>query len=317
MRNRHNSAGWYPWGLPQKSDSTWLFASRLIEKLHGPEDGGGRAVTFMAPGSLQRHGADNDIRRAILEQDLVEAIVGLPGRLSPLTDILLYAIVFANKKPENRKGKIRIINLRPYFETSRDQQTAPRALTREAFDVLTDGLRSVNPRVACRTVPVEYSIRRRVHVRREGDARAPQLSPDAQSPEWDVYLPGTENAESSLIRRYGPIRVASNTTDKLFCPLEIDSQFDETLRRVSSGPSSSNGLPLDSRLLSPAHPAYSAKLRGFLTNHWFSSQHPFAVMHPPETHRRSPREAEFSNSPVRRRHFYEFPCRMAQQRSRA
>ena len=233
VRNRHNSAGWYPWGLPQKSDSTWLFASRLIEKLHGPEDGGGRAVTFMAPGSLQRHGADNDIRRAILEQDLVEAIVGLPGRLSPLTDILLYAIVFANKKPENRKGKIRIINLRPYFETSRDQQTAPRALTREAFDVLTDGLRSVNPRVACRTVPVEYFIRRRVHVRREGDARAPQLSPDAQSPEWDVYLPGTENAESSLMRRYGPIRVASNTTDKLFCPLEIDSQFDETLRRVS------------------------------------------------------------------------------------
>jgi type I restriction enzyme M protein len=230
VRDRHSSAGWYPWGLPQRSDSTWLFASRLIEKLRCPEEGGGRAVTFMAPGALQRHGAENEIRRAILEQDLVEAIIGLPGRLSPLTDILLYAVVFANKKPENRKGKIRVINLRPYFETSRDRRTTPRALTAEAFDVLSDGLRSLNPRVACRTVPVEYFIRRRVQVRREGHA---QLVSDAQLPEWDVYLPGTQGVESSIIQRYGPIGVASSSADTLFCPLEIDSLFDETLRRVS------------------------------------------------------------------------------------
>ena len=105
VRYLHRSADWYRWGLPQKSDATWLFASRLIEKLRSPEDGGGRAVMFMAPGSLKGHGADNDIRRAVLEDDLVEAIIALPGRLSPLTDILLYALVFANQEAGEPPGK--------------------------------------------------------------------------------------------------------------------------------------------------------------------------------------------------------------------
>jgi type I restriction enzyme M protein len=233
VRHLHRSAGWYRWGLPQKSDASWLFASRLIEKLRGPEDGGGRAVMFMAPGSLKGHGADNDIRKAVLEDDLVEAIIALPGRLSPLTDILLYALVFATRKPTNLQGKIQVVNLRPYFETSRDRQTAPRALTPEAFDVLAAALHSVRPQVASRTVPVEYFIRRRVHVRSQRDAQSPQRVLEGQPPEWDVYVPGTRETEASLAGRYGPIKVSWNTAGELHCPLEIDSLFDGTLQKVS------------------------------------------------------------------------------------
>lgn len=228
VRQRHADDGWYPFGLPLTSDSTWLFVSRMLEKLKPPAMGGGRAVVFAALGALQGAGNDN-VRSQLLEQDLLEAVVGLPSGLSPNTNIPLYALVFANAKSPSRAGKVQVVNLRPYFQTSSNRRSTARALREEAFSVLSAALRTVKPGVASRTVPTEFFLRRRFQAVSGFDATA-STRPDKWT--WDVEVPASEDAEKSLARRYGPeAAVVWQDSCVVRSRLEIDSLFDETHRR--------------------------------------------------------------------------------------
>jgi hypothetical protein len=96
VEDRHR-AGWYPWGLPPHSDGSWLFASRLIEKLVPTSSGGGRAVTFVVSGAL-RSPATSGIRERLLAEDLVETIIALPAGLTEAF-VPVFGVVFNNANP--------------------------------------------------------------------------------------------------------------------------------------------------------------------------------------------------------------------------
>lgn len=224
VRERQRAEGWYPFGLPSKNDATWLFASRMLEKLRPRESGGGRAVVFSALGALTGHAVDS-LRRAILTEDLLEAVVALPGGLSPSTSIQLYALIFANNKTGPRVGKVQVINLRPYFETSRDRRSTQRDLQHDAFEVLGSALASVRDGMASRTLPVEYFLRRRVSV----TAARPQGSASNGSTglAWDVEIPLHQDPDQFLRERYGSqLQLSWEARDQPRAPLETDSIFD-------------------------------------------------------------------------------------------
>ena len=100
-------------GLPRVSDGSLLFLMRLISKLRDSSDGGGRIGIILNGSPLFTGGAgsgESEIRRYILEADLLETIVALPTDMFYNTGIATYVWVLSNKKSQERKGKVQLIN---------------------------------------------------------------------------------------------------------------------------------------------------------------------------------------------------------------
>lgn len=97
-------------GLPRVSDGSLLFLMHLISKLR---DTGARIGIILNGSPLFTGGAgsgESEIRRYILESDLLETIVALPTDMFYNTGIATYIWVLSNKKDAERKGKVQLIN---------------------------------------------------------------------------------------------------------------------------------------------------------------------------------------------------------------
>jgi len=100
-------------GLPRVSDGSLLFLLHLISKLRDNKDGGARIGIILNGSPLFTGGAgsgESEIRRYILEADLLEAIVALPTDMFYNTGISTYVWILSNKKAAERKGKVQLIN---------------------------------------------------------------------------------------------------------------------------------------------------------------------------------------------------------------
>ena len=100
-------------GLPRVSDGSLLFLLHLISKLRDASQGGGRIGIILNGSPLFTGGAgsgESEIRRYILETDLLETIVALPTDMFYNTGIATYVWVLSNKKSDERKGKVQLIN---------------------------------------------------------------------------------------------------------------------------------------------------------------------------------------------------------------
>lgn len=110
-------------GLPAASDGQMLFLLTAIAKMKAPKDGGSR-IAIIHNGSPLFTGdagsGPSDIRKYILENDLLEAIVALPNDIFYNTGIATYIWVLSNKKAGTRReGKVQLINANGLFEKRR------------------------------------------------------------------------------------------------------------------------------------------------------------------------------------------------------
>lgn len=112
IRDEHNLKGFdgrFGPGLPRVSDGSLLFLMHLISKLRDSKDGGGRIGIILNGSPLFTGGAgsgESEIRRYILEADLLEAIVALPTDMFYNTGIATYVWVLSNKKNPEHRGKV-------------------------------------------------------------------------------------------------------------------------------------------------------------------------------------------------------------------
>jgi type I restriction enzyme M protein len=100
-------------GLPRVSDGSLLFLLHLISKMRPAVDGGSRFGIVLNGSPLFTGGAgsgESEIRRYVLENDLVEAIIGLPTDMFYNTGISTYVWIVSNRKPKARKGKLQLID---------------------------------------------------------------------------------------------------------------------------------------------------------------------------------------------------------------
>ncbi|MBG6222153.1 MULTISPECIES: class I SAM-dependent DNA methyltransferase [unclassified Janthinobacterium] len=118
VRQEHESKGFdgrFGPGLPRVSDGSMLFLMHLLSKMTPVVNGeGGSRFGIVLNGSpLFTGGAgsgESEIRRYVLENDLVEAIVGLPTDMFYNTGIATYVWILSNKKPPDRKGQVQLID---------------------------------------------------------------------------------------------------------------------------------------------------------------------------------------------------------------
>ena len=104
-------------GLPRISDGSFLFLQHMIAKMK--QDSGSRIGIVFNGSPLFSGGAgsgESNIRRWIIENDWLEAIVALPDQLFYNTGIFTYIWIVTNRKPEERKGKVQLVNAVDYFQ---------------------------------------------------------------------------------------------------------------------------------------------------------------------------------------------------------
>jgi type I restriction enzyme M protein len=109
-------------GLPRVSDGSLLFLLHLISKMRPARDGGSRFGIVLNGSPLFTGGAgsgESEIRRYVLESDLVEAIIGLPTDMFYNTGISTYVWIVSNRKPAARKGKVQLIDASGFWQKMR------------------------------------------------------------------------------------------------------------------------------------------------------------------------------------------------------
>ena len=115
-------AGRFGAGLPRINDGSFLFLQHMISKMKRPEEGGARLAIVFNGSPLFTGGAgsgESEIRRWIIENDMLEAVVALPDQLFYNTGISTYFWVVTNRKAPKRRGKVQLIDARESFTKMR------------------------------------------------------------------------------------------------------------------------------------------------------------------------------------------------------
>jgi type I restriction enzyme M protein len=119
---RLGHAGRFGPGLPRVSDGSLLFLMHLLSKMRPHAEGGCRFGIVLNGSPLFTGGAgsgESEIRRYVLENDLVEAIIALPTDMFYNTGIATYVWVLSNKKPAARAGKVQLIDASSFWQKMR------------------------------------------------------------------------------------------------------------------------------------------------------------------------------------------------------
>jgi len=134
-------AGRFGPGLPRINDGSMLFLLHLASKLESPKNGGGRAAIVLSGSPLFNGGpgsGESEIRRWLLEKDLVEAIIALPTEIFFRTGIGTYLWILSNKKPEARKRKVQLINATGLWESIRNEGNKRRRVGEDQLRQIAD-----------------------------------------------------------------------------------------------------------------------------------------------------------------------------------
>lgn len=121
IENEHDTLGFsgrFGAGTPRVNDGALLFLQHMIAKMRAPQDGGSRLAIVFNGSPLftgDAGGGESEIRRWIIENDWLEAIVALPEQLFYNTGISTYLWVLTNRKEKPRKGKVQLIDARQFW----------------------------------------------------------------------------------------------------------------------------------------------------------------------------------------------------------
>jgi type I restriction enzyme M protein len=162
-------AGRFGPGLPRINDGSMLFLMHLASKLELPKNGGGRAAIVLSGSPLFNGGAgsgESEIRRWLLEQDLVDAIVALPTEIFFRTGIGTYLWILSNRKPDNRKKKVQLIDATSLWVSIKNEGNKRRKISDEQIRQIADVYAAGETSELSRMLPYQTFGYRRIRVLR-------------------------------------------------------------------------------------------------------------------------------------------------------
>jgi type I restriction enzyme M protein len=217
--HRLGEAGRFGAGIPKVTDGQFLFIQHMLNRMKDPDEGGGR-VAIISNGSPlfsgDAGGAESEIRRWILENDWLDAVVGLPEDLFYNTGIKTYVWILTNKKPKNRVGKVQLIDAtgREFWEPlSKSLGKKRRKLTdthiakiREIYEAHKEGPYSqIHPVEAFgyRKITIDLPLKRSFEVT---DERESMLRTDKAFVSLAVKYEGEEDPQDALLAALDTLR---------------------------------------------------------------------------------------------------------------
>jgi type I restriction enzyme M protein len=144
--HERSTAGRFSAGLPRISDGQLLFLLHMLAHAKSPKEGGSRIAIIMNGSPLFTGDAgsgESEIRRFIMESDLLEALIALPEQLFYNTGIATYIWVLTNRKARARKGKVQLIDATSFWVPMRKslgdkRREIPLERSRDILGILAD-----------------------------------------------------------------------------------------------------------------------------------------------------------------------------------
>jgi type I restriction enzyme M protein len=211
-------AGRFGAGLPRINDGSFLFLQHMISHMKLRSEGGSRlAIVFN--GSPLFTGAagsgESEIRRWIIENDWLEAVVALPDQLFYNTGISTYFWIVTNRKSPDRRGKVQLVDAREYWVKMRKSLGEKRKeISQEQIDTITrlyadytEGEQVKifpNEAFGFQRITVERPLRLRWEVTEETAARL------AETKQWEKLDTGSQNLVASRLAEL----LGTTTTDR-------------------------------------------------------------------------------------------------------
>lgn len=144
IRKEHETLGMngrFGAGLPRINDGSFLFLQHMLSKMKSANQGGTRLGIVFNGSPLFTGDAgsgESEIRRWIIENDWLEAIVALPDQLFYNTGIFTYVWILTNRKRPERRGKVQLINAVDLYRKMRKSLNNKRnEISREQIDEIT------------------------------------------------------------------------------------------------------------------------------------------------------------------------------------
>jgi type I restriction enzyme M protein len=162
-------AGRFGPGLPRINDGSMLFLLHLASKLELPEHGGGRAAIVLSGSPLFNGGAgsgESEIRRYLLENDLVDAIVALPTEIFFRTGIGTYLWILSNKKPNHRCNRVQLLNATGLWTSIKNEGNKRRMISDDQIRQIADIYAAAENGELCRMLDYRIFGYRRIKVLR-------------------------------------------------------------------------------------------------------------------------------------------------------
>ena len=184
VRREHEQighAGRFGPGLPRISDGSLLFLLHLLSKMRPAQDGGSRIGIVLNGSPLFTGGAgsgESEIRRHVLENDLVEAIIALPTDMFFNTGIATYVWILSNRKPAHRHGLVQLIDASALWQKIRKSLGSKRKEMAEADIAAVTRLFGDGVEAQLATITTTDGRTSRSVVR---DGEAPPVAPDGAS----------------------------------------------------------------------------------------------------------------------------------------
>ena len=222
-------------GLPRKSDGQLLFLQHMITKMRDAEDGGTRIAAVHNGSPLFTGGAgsgESNIRKWILENDWLEAIIALPEQLFYNTGIASYVWLLSNRKAPERQGLVQLIDGRQMWAKMRKSLGEKRReLTDEHIAEITRLHGALDESEVSKLVPVEQFGYRTIVVDRPLRARW-EIGPDT----WAGLAEDKALAKLDAVVRAAVVAELEGTAHRTF-PAEAGAQM--ILREILA----SGGVP--------------------------------------------------------------------------
>ncbi len=172
VRTEHErgASGRFGPGLPRISDGQLLFLLHMLSHTKSPKEGGSRIAIIMNGSPLFTGDAgsgESEIRRYILENDLLDALIALPELLFYNTGIATYVWVVTNNKLPARRGKVQLIDATSFWVLMRKTLGSKRReIPRERADEILKIFADFKESDICRIFPTKHFGFRKITVER-------------------------------------------------------------------------------------------------------------------------------------------------------
>lgn len=162
-------AGRFGPGLPRINDGSMLFLLHLVSKMETKKNGGGRAAIVLSGSPLFNGAAgsgESEIRRYLLEQDLVDAIVALPTEIFFRTGIGTFLWILSNRKPKDRAHKVQLIDATGLWTSMKNEGNKRRKISDEQIRQIAEVYAAGETGEISKTLPSTTFGYRRIRVLR-------------------------------------------------------------------------------------------------------------------------------------------------------
>lgn len=231
-------AGRFGAGTPSVSDGSLLFVQHIISKMNPL---GARAAIVLNSSPLTNGDAgsgESEIRKWILEQDLLDTVVALPGDMFYNTGIGTYIWLLDNNKPKKRAGKVQFINAKGMYAKMRKALGSKRnEIEPEHIDAITKLYRDFKENKESKIIPVSEFLFQKVTVERpkrddKGEVvldKKGKVAPEASLRDTE-RVPFGEDIEAYLTREvlpYAPDAYVDASKTKVGAQIPFDQYFYE------------------------------------------------------------------------------------------